>query len=120
MKKFIAIILVLAFTLIPLSVSALIDLVNEDIKININKAAGTPVIDGKLDEDQMARNKAIIQSMTIEERRNPEILKASRKRRIADGSGTSIQEINALLKQFEQSKVMLKQFAGMGKRGRFA
>ena len=50
MKKFIAIILVLAFTLIPLSVSALIDLVNEDIKININKAAGTPVIDGKLDE----------------------------------------------------------------------
>jgi signal recognition particle subunit SRP54 len=72
---------------------------------------------GKLDEDQIKRNKAIIQSMTKEERRNPEILKASRKKRIADGSGTSIQEINALLKQFEQSKLMMKQFGGQMKKG---
>jgi len=69
---------------------------------------------GKLDESQMARNKAIIQSMTVKERRNPEILKASRKQRIANGSGTSIQEINALLKQFEQSKLMMKQLGSMG------
>jgi len=69
---------------------------------------------GKLDESQMARNKAIIQSMTVKERRNPEILKASRKQRIANGSGTSIQEINALLKQFEQSKQMMKQLGSMG------
>jgi signal recognition particle subunit SRP54 len=64
----------------------------------------------------MKRNKAIIQSMTPAERRNPELLKASRKRRIADGSGTSIQEINALLKQFEQSKLLMHRFAGAGKR----
>jgi len=73
---------------------------------------------GRIDEDQMKRNKAIIQSMTVKERRNPEILKASRKQRIAAGSGTSIQEINALLKQFEQSKLMMKQFSTMGKKGK--
>jgi signal recognition particle subunit SRP54 len=80
---------------------------------------GKMKVDGKIDERQMARNKAIIQSMTGEERRAPEILKASRKRRIADGSGTSIQEINALLKQFEQSKLMMKQFASPAMRRKF-
>ena len=75
---------------------------------------------GKLDDSTLARNKAIIQSMTVKERRHPELLKASRKQRIAAGSGTSIQEINALLKQFEQSKVMMKNLKTMGgKRGRF-
>lgn len=69
---------------------------------------------GKVDERQMSRNKAIIQSMTSFERRNTDEIKASRKKRIADGSGTSIQEINALLKQFEQSKLLMKQF-GSGK-----
>jgi len=68
-------------------------------------------VGGQIDESQIARNKAIIQSMTPSERRNPELLKASRKKRIADGSGTTIQEINSLLKQFEQSKMMMKQFA---------
>jgi len=78
-------------------------------------------IGGKIDESQIARNKAIIQSMTVYERRNPDVLKASRKRRIADGSGTSIQEVNALLKQFEQSKVMMKQISSMaGGKRRFA
>lgn len=72
-------------------------------------------IDGKFDERQMQRNKAILQSMTTFERRNPDEIKASRKRRIADGSGTTIQEINALLKQFEQSKMLMKQFGGGGK-----
>ena len=72
---------------------------------------------GKLDEAQMARNKAIIQSMTVGERRNPDLIKASRKQRIARGSGTTIQEVNGLLKQFDQSKAMMKQLSSMGKRG---
>lgn len=62
-----------------------------------------------IDEKQIAVNKAIIQSMTKEERLNPEIIKASRRKRIADGSGTTIQQVNTLLKQFEQSKEMMKQ-----------
>ena len=57
---------------------------------------------------QMAHIEAIILSMTMEERRNPDILKASRKRRIASGSGRSVEEVNKLLKQFEQMKVMVK------------
>ena len=68
-----------------------------------------PGIGGKIknldiDERQMLVNKAIIQSMTPKERRNPEIIKASRRQRIANGSGTSIQQVNQLLKSFEQSK----------------
>ena len=62
-----------------------------------------------IDEKQLAVNKAIIQSMTREERLNPDIIKASRRKRIAEGSGTSIQQVNQLLKQFEQSKEMMKQ-----------
>ena len=61
-----------------------------------------------IDPKQMAHIEAIILSMTVEERRNPEILKASRKRRIAAGSGRSVEEVNRLLKQFEQMKVMIK------------
>ena len=63
----------------------------------------------------LARNKAIIQSMTPKERRNPDIIKAGQKKRIAMGSGTSIQEVNTLLKQFYQSKEMMKQFSGKKK-----
>ena len=62
-----------------------------------------------IDEKQLSVNKAIIQSMTKEERLHPEIIKASRRKRIADGSGTTIQQVNTLLKQFEQSKEMMKQ-----------
>ncbi len=62
-----------------------------------------------IDPKQMAHIEAIILSMTLEERRNPDILKASRKRRIASGSGTSVEEVNRLLKQFEQMKIMVKQ-----------
>jgi signal recognition particle subunit SRP54 len=69
-------------------------------------------MDGKVDEKQILRHKAIIQSMTVFERRNPDELKASRKRRIAAGSGTTIQEVNALLKQYEQTKLMMKQLSG--------
>lgn len=62
-----------------------------------------------IDPKQMAHIEAIILSMTVEERRHPEILKASRKRRIASGSGRSVEEVNKLLKQFEQMKIMVKQ-----------
>ncbi len=62
-----------------------------------------------VDEERMATMKAIIQSMTVRERENPQIINSSRKNRIAKGSGTSVQEVNRLLKQFEQTKVMMKQ-----------
>ena len=62
-----------------------------------------------IDEKQMARTKAIIQSMTLKERQNPAIINASRKQRIAKGSGTSVQEVNRVLKQFEQTKQLMKQ-----------
>ncbi len=73
-----------------------------------------PGISGKIknldiDENQMTVNKAIIQSMTVQERRNPDIIKASRRQRIAKGSGTSVQQVNQLIKQFEQSKELMKQ-----------
>jgi signal recognition particle subunit SRP54 len=68
----------------------------------------------------MARVEAIIQSMTPSERRNPNIIDGSRKRRIADGSGNSVQAINQLLKQFEAMRKMIKnvnkmKFKGLGK-----
>lgn len=62
-----------------------------------------------IDESQLKKNKAIIQSMTPKERRNPDLIKSSNKKRIAAGSGTTIQDVNSLLKQFEQSKEMMKQ-----------
>ena len=72
-----------------------------------------------IDEGEIARNKAIIQSMTPAERFDPEIIKASQKKRIAFGSGTTIQEVNTLLKQFAQSKELMKQYAGKKKKGKF-
>ena len=76
-----------------------------------------PGLSGKIknldiDEGQIEVNKAIIQSMTPQERRNPDIIKASRRQRIAKGSGTSVQQVNQLLKQFEQSKELMKQMRG--------
>ncbi len=68
-----------------------------------------------LDEKKMERTRAIILSMTPKERENPQIIGSSRKRRIALGSGTSVQEVNQLLKQFEQTKLLMKQMKG-GKR----
>lgn len=67
----------------------------------------------KVDDKQMGRVEAIIYSMTPAEKTNPEIISASRKKRIATGSGTSIQEVNRLLKQFEDMKKMMKQMTGM-------
>ena len=68
--------------------------------------------EGDLDERKIERTKAIILSMTRKERENPQIINASRKRRIAAGSGTSVQEINQLLKQFDQTKQLMKQMKG--------
>ena len=65
-----------------------------------------------IDESKMLRMKAIIQSMTMRERENPQIINSSRKQRIAKGSGTTVQDVNKLLKQFEQTKRMMKQMRG--------
>ena len=62
-----------------------------------------------VDERKMLSMKAVIQSMTPKERQNPAIINSSRKQRIAKGSGTSVQEVNRVLKQFEQTKQLMKQ-----------
>ena len=74
--------------------------------------------DARIDEKAMGRVEAIIRSMTPRERAKPEILNSSRKRRIAVGSGTSVEDVNKLLKQFEQTKKLMKQFTSAGKHGR--
>lgn len=68
-----------------------------------------------IDESQIKRNKCIIQSMTAEERSNPKVLNYSRRKRIAAGSGTTVQDVNKLIKQYEQTKDMMKRF-GKSKR----
>ena len=76
--------------------------------------------DAKIDEKQIARTEAIIKSMTKKEREKPEVINASRKMRIAKGSGTSVEDVNKLLKQFENVRKMMKQLtAPGGKRGLF-
>jgi len=80
---------------------------------------GSRIKDADIDEEKMLKaqkkNEAIILSMTRMERRNPDILNAGRKRRVAAGSGTTVQDINLLLKQFEQARQMMKQMMGGGK-----
>ncbi|MBQ2634351.1 MAG: signal recognition particle protein [Oscillospiraceae bacterium] len=82
--------------------------------------AMVPGVDAKalsgaaLDDKAMARTEAIIQSMTPRERENPEIIGSSRKKRIAAGSGTSVVDVNRLLRQFETMQKMLRQMSGMG------
>ncbi len=82
-------------------------------------------IEDAMDDRQMARIEAMIYSMTPKERANPDILNQSRKRRIADGAGVDIAEVNRLVKQFGQSRKMMKQYSGMlggktAKRGKFS
>ncbi|HEY3379991.1 MAG TPA: signal recognition particle protein [Armatimonadota bacterium] len=72
----------------------------------------------EVDPKRMARMRAILSSMTREERHHPEMLRGSRRRRVAKGSGTSVQDVNMLLKQFEQMREMFGQFAGMEKNGK--
>lgn len=76
--------------------------------------------DLKVGEKELGRVEAIIRSMTPQERRNPSVIDGSRKKRIAAGSGTRVQDVNALLKQFEQTRKMLKQIGDASKRGGFA
>lgn len=79
-----------------------------------------------VDDKEISRVEAIILSMTKQERSNPDIIDASRRKRIAKGSGMKVQDVNRLLKQFKETKKMMKQFAGMekmmkkkGKKGKF-
>ena len=81
-------------------------------------------IEGMIDEKDMARKEAIILSMTPKERSNPDLLNPSRKKRIAQGAGVDIAEVNRMVKQFDQTRKMMKQMPGMlggksGKRGGF-
>ena len=77
-------------------------------------------LEDAVDEKKMARIEAMILSMTVKKRQNPSILNPSRKRRIANGAGVDISEVNRLVKQFEQSRKMMKQMPGlMGGKGKF-
>ena len=71
----------------------------------------------EVDEKKLGHVEAIIKSMTAKERNDPGIINGSRRKRIAAGSGTTVQEVNALLKQFEEMKKMMKMMNDMGKRG---
>ena len=86
----------------------LVDLIPGASKLKVNS--------GDLDPSRLKRVKAVIQSMTPGERRNPAIIKGSRRRRIAEGSGTSVQVVNQVLKQYEQMNQLWKQF-GKGRKG---
>ena len=68
-----------------------------------------------VDENHLKRIEAIINSMTVQERRNPQIIGGSRRKRIAQGSGTRVQDVNRLLKQFEQTRMLMKQLTGSEK-----
>ena len=70
-----------------------------------------------VDEGVIVRQEAMISSMTPKERRRPQIVKASRKQRIAAGSGTSVQEVNKMLKQFQEMQRMMKKVGKLGKKG---
>jgi signal recognition particle subunit SRP54 len=72
------------------------------------------------DDKAMGKIEAIIRSMTTDERRRPQIIDGSRRRRIATGSGSSVQEVNRLLKEFESMQKMVKMFGKMGKGRRLA
>lgn len=80
---------------------------------NLGKLQGA-----QLDEGQLARVEAIINSMTVSERHQPSIIDGSRRRRIAAGSGTKVQDVNRLLKQFEQTRTMMRQLMGAKGRGK--
>ena len=85
--------------------------------ISMIPGVGKQLKDVDVDDRQMARVEAIIKSMTKKELAKPDIINASRKRRIAAGCGLTVEEVNRLLKQYEQMKKMFKQFGGKnGKR----
>ena len=72
----------------------------------------------KMDDGMVKRQLAILSSMTPTERRRPEIIKASRKQRVAKGSGTSVQEVNKLLKQFQEASRVMKRMSKLEKKGK--
>lgn len=76
---------------------------------------GKALKDVDIDDDAFKGVEAIIHSMTAQERENPDIINGSRRMRIAKGSGTTVQEVNRLLKQFEESKKMMKMLSGGNK-----
>ncbi|MBF0093418.1 MAG: signal recognition particle protein [Alphaproteobacteria bacterium] len=76
--------------------------------------------EAKIDDRMLARQEAVILSMTLQERRRPDIIKASRKKRIAGGSGVSVQDVNRLLKQHQQMSLMMKQVKKMGMKGKLS
>jgi signal recognition particle subunit SRP54 len=84
----------------------------------MGQAMRDPQMKEALEGDQMKMAEAIILSMTLEERRNPDMISGSRKRRIAAGSGTTPQDVNQLLTSFKQSQKMMKQVMGMQNQGR--
>ncbi len=86
--------------------------------VSMLPGVGNQIKDADIDEKQFSRIEAIITSMTDKERRKPELLNASRKKRIAAGSGTSVEEVNRLLKQYEQMRKMFKQLQGRGGRSK--
>ena len=82
----------------------------------INMLPGMSGKDIDVDDNAMKKPEAIIRSMTPKERRDPSILNASRRKRIAAGSGTTVQDVNTLIRQFEQAQQMMKQM--MGRKGK--
>jgi signal recognition particle subunit SRP54 len=93
-----------------------------DVKSLLNMLPGVGKMkeqlgNANIDDRQIARQEAIILSMTRIERRNPKVLNGSRRRRIAEGSGTSVPEVNRLIKQHKQMGLMMKKMGKMGKRG---
>ena len=84
------------------------------------KSSQMAQLEGAMDEKKLGRIEGIIYSMTPEERANPKLMNPSRKRRIAKGAGVDISEVNRFIKQFEQSRKMMKKMPGMmgGKKGR--
>jgi signal recognition particle subunit SRP54 len=81
--------------------------------VNMLPGAGGKIKEGDIDEKRIERIRAIILSMTPQERENPAIINSSRKRRIATGSGTQVQDVNQLLRQFDQAKTLMKRMKGM-------
>ena len=79
---------------------------------------GTKLKDVEIDENALKKPEAIIRSMTRAERANPNLLNASRRKRIASGSGTTVQDINALIRQFDQARQMMQKMRSPGKQGR--
>ena len=78
---------------------------------------GSKLKDVEIDENAYKKPEAIVRSMTLQERRHPDILNASRRKRIAAGAGVTVQDVNALMRQFDQMRQMMKQMMGGSKKG---